>query len=167
MPAMRTIQMTPSRADGLTLIELLVGLALTAMLLIPMTSMLQVSNAAGAASSVQLDLQEQAQFAVRRIVRRIEQTPPAILPDKPDNTSSALWLAPALFDLRPGSAPGTLALTETIGQVSTVLAEPVGVFAITAAPVVAGRPVVNVALTLKNGAASASASVSVRLGALL
>jgi Tfp pilus assembly protein PilW len=155
------------RMHGLTLIELLVGLALTTMLLVAMTSMLQVSTAAGAASSAQLDLQEQAQFAVRRIARRIEQTPAAMLADKSDAASSANWLAPALFDLRKGTAPGTLALTETIGPVSTILAEPVGAFAITAAPVAAGRSVVTVALTLTSGDASASATVSVRLGALL
>ena len=156
-----------TRMHGLTLIEVLVGLALTTMLLVAMTSMLQVSTAAGAASSAQLELQEQAQFAVRRIARRIEQTPPAMLADKADAASSANWLAPALFDLRTGTAPNTLALTETIGPASTILAEPVGAFAITAVPVVAGRSVVNVALTLTSGSASASASVSVRLGALL
>jgi Tfp pilus assembly protein FimT len=153
--------------QGMTLVELVLGMALTAMLLVAMTSMLQASSAAGAVSGAQLDLQEQAQFAVRRIASRIELTPASILPAKPDDSSSAGWLAPALYDLRPGTNPTTLALTETIGPVSTVLAEPVTTFSITSAPVSAGRSVVKVALTLDAGNASASAAVSVRLGALL
>lgn len=156
-----------TRLRGLTLIELLVGLALTSMLLVAAASMLRVSSAASAASNEQLDLQEQAQFAVRRIARRIESTPAAMLADKPDPTSSANWLGPALYDLRPATNSKNRALYETIGPVSTMLAEPVGSFAITSAPVAAGRSVVNVSLTLTNGASSASAAVSVRLGALL
>lgn len=151
----------PLRAAGLTLIELLIGLALTAMLMVAMTSMLQVSTAAGAVSAEQLDLQEQARFAVRRIAQRIEQTPEAVLPDKSDDTNSGTWLMPALYDLRAG------ALSETIGSVTSVLADNATSLRITTAPVAAGRSVVTVAFALKKGNAVASATVSVRVGAAL
>ncbi|MDB5961857.1 MAG: hypothetical protein JWP59_3151 [Massilia sp.] len=157
----------PSRMQGLTLVELMLGMALTAMLLFALTSMLQVSSAASSASSEQLDLQEQAQFAVRRIASRIESTPAVNLPDKADDSSSANWLTPAVYDLQPGADPNTKALFETIGPVRTVLAEPVDVFTVTSAPVTAGRNVVDVRLTISAGKSTASAAVSVRLGALL
>lgn len=152
---------------GLTLIELLVGLALTAMLLVPMVAMLRVSGAASAASAEQLDLQEQLQFAMRRMVRRIETTPAALLAAKGSDSSSDTWLAPALFKVQTDPVTGAQSLTETIGGVSTVLAAPVTGFAMTAAQVTAGRTVVNVSLTLDNGNSSASAAASVRLGGLL
>ena len=155
-----------SHAAGLTLIELLVGLALTAMVLVAMTSMLQVSSASSAASAEQLDLQEQAQFAMRRIVQRIEQTPAALLAPKSNDTSGS-WLSPALYDLRGGS------LSETIGGTTSVLAENATSLSITSAPVNLGHPVVTVAFTLNKLNASArivataSVAVSVRLGAAL
>lgn len=151
----------PSRVAGLSLIELLVGLALTAMLMVAMTSMLQVSSAAGAVSAAQLDLQEQARFAVRRIAQRIEQTAPAMLAPKAADDSSGDWLSPALYDLRGG------ALCETIGGVTSVLADNAASLSITSAPVGAGRSVVTVAFTLASGNAAAAAAVSVRLGAAL
>lgn len=155
------------RARGMTLIELLIGLALTALLLVALNSMLQVSTAAAAVAAEQLDLQEQAQFAARRIVRRIERTPGTLLAPKSDNASSGDWLAPSLFDLRPGSAVGTLAISETIGSATYVLAEPATSLVITSEPTGAARPVVTVALTLAKGTASASAVVSARLGGAL
>lgn len=172
---MRTPEKLQRRERGLTLIELLIGLALTAMLLLATTSMLQVSSAAGTASKEQLDVQEQLQFAMRRMVQRIETTPSTLLAAKAADNSSGAWLAPALFDLRAGTDSNSLALSETIGGVTTVLAEPVTSFSITSEPVAAGRTVVKVALTVSrpkaaNDAtviATASAAVSVRLGAQL
>lgn len=151
----------------MTLVEVLLGLALTALLLVALNAMLQVSTAAGAAASQQLDLQEQAQFAARRIVRRIESTPGTVLSPKSDVASSGDWLAPALFDLRAGSAAGTLALVETLDGATRVLAEPASSLSITAAPAGGGRAVVTVALALEKGNASASAVVSARLGGAL
>ena len=159
------------RQAGMTLVELLVGLALTVLLLVSVTALLRVNTAAAGASSEQLDLQEQAQFAVRRIARRIDQTPAAMLAPKGNDASSADWLAPALYDLRSGTTPGTLALSETItepGRTTTrVLAEPATSLAITSAPVSAGRTLVTVSLTLVRGNASASAAVTTRLGGAL
>ena len=159
------------RQDGMTLVELLVGLALTVLLLQSVTALLRVHGAAAGATSEQLDLQEQAQFAVRRIAARIDRTPAAMLATKGNDASSAGWLAPALYDLRNGTAPGTLALSETITEAGVtttrVLAEPATSLSITSAPVSAGRTLVTVALTLARGNASASAAVKVRLGGAL
>jgi Tfp pilus assembly protein PilW len=164
--------MTPSRRRaGMTLVELLVGLALTVLLLRSVTALLRVNTAAAGSAAEQLDLQEQAQFAVRRIARRIDQTPATMLAPKGNDATSAGWLAPALYDLRNGTAPGTLALCETLagsGVTTTrVLAEPATSLVITSAPVSVGRTLVTVSLTLVRGNASAGAAVTVRLGGAL
>jgi Tfp pilus assembly protein PilW len=152
----------------MTLVELLVGLALTVLLLRSVTVLLRVHAAAAGSASEQLDLQEQAQFAVRRIARRIDQTPAALLAPKGNDATSAGWLAPALYDLRNGTAPGTLALSETMTEAglttTRVLAEPATSLSITSAPVSVGRTLVTVSLTLVRGNASASAAVTARLG---
>lgn len=156
-----------ARAAGLTLVELLLGLALTALLLVAVNAMLQVSTAAGTVAARQLDLQEQAQFAVRRITAAIEHTPAAALSAKSDNASSGDWLAPTLFDLRAGTTAGTLALCETTGGITRILAEPATSLAVTAPPAGEGRTVVTVALALEKNGAVAGAQVSARLGAML
>ncbi len=156
-----------ARAAGLTLIELLLGLALTALLLVAVNAMLQVSTAAGAVAARQLDLQEQAQFALRRIATAIERTPASALSAKSDDATSGDWLAPVLFDLRPGAAAGTQALCETSGGTTRVLAEPAAGFAVTSVASLEGRTVVTVALTLAKNGEAAAAQVSARLGGAL
>jgi len=149
---------------GLTLLELLVGLAITALLMGSLVAMLVSASAAGDDGSERRDLQTQAQFALRRMALRIRQTPNALLPPKSDDASSGTWLAPATYDLRSGTVAGTLALTETIAATGKVLAEPVSSFSITSPTVTAGRTLIAVRITLARGNSRASASLVARMG---
>ena len=151
---------------GLTLIELLIGAALMAMLMQATVTLLQASTTAAARSATQLDLQGQARFAVRRIAQRIASTPLADLAPKASDQSSATWLAPALYQLETGSVAGTLRLTETIGVTSRTLAEPVTSFSITSTAA-SGTPLVDVALTMRSDERPVSVSISARLGGAL
>jgi Tfp pilus assembly protein PilV len=149
------------RMAGLSLVELLVALALGALLLMPLVSLLRSSAAASATASAQTDLQLQAQFAMRRMLARVAATPAALLPAKASDSDSGTWLAPALYDLRTGSVAGTLALTETVGGVSSVLAEPVTSLSISSPEV---NTVVVIALTLARNDATVALRESARLG---
>jgi Tfp pilus assembly protein PilV len=148
---------------GLSLVELLIAVALTAMLLAPLTAILRGGAAASASVGEQTELQSQAQFAMQRMVARVQATPSALLPAKADDTSSGTWLAPALYDLR-ANADGTLALNETIGGVSRVIAEPATSLSITSPPVSTGRTLVVIALTLGGNNVSVSLRETARLG---
>lgn len=152
--------------QGMTLIELLIGAALMAMLMQATVTLLQTSTAAAARSAIQLDLQGQARFAARRIAQRIAITPVADLAAKASDQSSDVWLAPALYQLEAGSVAGTLRLTETIGSTSRTLAEPVASFKITSTAA-AGVPLVQVDLTMRSDERPVSVAISARLGGAL
>ncbi|MEC5217195.1 prepilin-type N-terminal cleavage/methylation domain-containing protein [Actimicrobium sp. GrIS 1.19] len=156
--------MMRARQNGVTLIELLVGLAIAGLLMAPLMRLLSNTAALGAVNADQQALQQQVQFAMQRIALQVGQGTNSLLPPKADNTSSGTWLNPALYDLRAGSVAGTLALTETIAGVSHVLAEPVGSFSITSPPVTAGQTLIVVSITLARGDLQASATQQMRLG---
>ncbi len=160
------------RQHGLTLVEVLLGLAITALLMASLVTMLKNASDASIASAEQLDLQTQAQFAVQRIAMQIQATPNVLLLQKSDDASSFPWLLPATYALQSGSVADTLALTETVvGAAPRVLAEPVSIFSITSAPVTTGQTtliLVSVTLERTNPAnfvkTTAAASLSVRMG---
>lgn len=155
---------------GTTLLELLIGLAISAMIMTSLISMMATTSVAGVTYSNQVNLQDQAQFAIQRIALRIRNTPAKKLLAKANDASSGVWLSPATYDLRAGSVSGTLALTETIGAVVRILAEPVTEFSMTSQPVLtdlaipSAQSLITVSLRLKNGDADAEATLSTRLG---
>lgn len=149
---------------GLTLIELLLALAISTVVLATLASMVRAAAAANAVTMSQLEVQQQARFAVRRILSQVRLAKPGALPAKTDPASSGSWLSPATYDLRAGASAGTLALVETQGGASRVLAEPVTFFSITSPELVAGQTLVEVAVTVGQGDISAGASGSARLG---
>lgn len=147
-----------TRQHGLSLVELLLGLAITALVLAPMVPMLETASAAGRISGDQLALEQEARFAIDRITARIRATPPAA-------TVSALpadWLKPAIFSF--DSTNGTL--IEQQGKETWVLAESVKSFNLTAPASAGGQPLIQVSLTLERGNARTSADVIVRMGGL-
>ena len=154
--------------QGVTLIELLIGLAVTAMLMAPLASIFSNTSAAVVIDVEQLDLQTQVQFALQRIERQIRLTPTALLSAKTDATTSGDWLAPITYSLGPGTNPSTQALIETIGigagATSHLLAEPVSSFSISSPSAAAGKTLIAVALTLAGLHATASANNVSRMG---
>jgi prepilin-type N-terminal cleavage/methylation domain-containing protein len=146
-----------NRQRGLTLIELLLALAMSVLVLSMVASLVRGAGAANAVTMTQLEAQQQAQFAVRRILLQAQLAKIDSLSVKTDPWTSADWLSPALYELRPGSS----ALTETIGGVSRVIADQVTAFSVTSPDQVTGQSLVSVSVTVGD---IATASGTARVG---
>jgi Tfp pilus assembly protein FimT len=146
----------PVRQSGISLVELLLGLAITALVMAPLVPMLQTASAAASVTGNQAALEQEANFALERIAARIRVTAPtAALKDKP----SIEWLKPAAVYSRSGST-----LVETLDKKTSVVAESVTAFEMTVAGAESAQPLLTVSLSLADGAASTSATVAVRMG---
>lgn len=144
-------------APGLSLIELLLGLAIGALVLAPMLPMLQTANAAARITDDQIAIERDADFAIERIAARIRATtpPPAL------SGASNTWLAPVSYVVSNGT------LVERQDKTPDLpLADSVTDFQMNAPTVDAGRQVIQVSLTLARGDASTTANASVRLGGM-
>ena len=145
------------REQGISLVELLIGLAITALVMGPLVPMLQTASAAARISSERVALEREADFALERIAARIRITAPSkALEDKPYSE----WLKPAVYSWN-GSV-----LLEQQDKETYIVAESVTAFDMTASAVGSPQPLVTVSLTLSlpNGGPSTSASATVRIG---
>ena len=143
------------RQSGLTLLELLLGLAITALVMAPLVPMLQTAAAAAGATGNQAALEQEANFALERIAARIRATAPtAALKDKP----YAEWLKPAVYTWNGAT------LTEKLDTKTSILAESVTAFDMTVAGATSDEPLLTVSLGLANDTASTSATIVVRMG---
>lgn len=147
------------RQHGLSLVELMVGLAIAALVLAPLVPMLQTASAAARSGGDQLALEQEANFAIARISARIRASSPSQL-----TANQSDWLKPAVYSLN-GST-----LTEQQGKDSYVVAESVTAFSLSAPASADGQPLVQVSLTLARtdggSNASASAGATVRMGGM-
>jgi prepilin-type N-terminal cleavage/methylation domain-containing protein len=163
-----------ARQRGLTLLELLLALALGALLMTAVMPMLNGAMAAATDSSTtdQPDLDRQAAFALDRIALAVRATAPTTLvtpiglidiflpPTAPDTTTSGRWFAPSTFQLY-----GTTLVEKRDGDsVLHVLADSVSSFSIVPLPVTDGRQLVQVDLTLARGKTSTTVTGVVRMG---
>ena len=130
-----------SRQAGISLIELLLALALTAMLMVPLLGLLRTTAAASSNVNPRFDLERQADFAVQRIAAQVRAGAPI-----------------ANYSLNGAR------LIETNGTVVSTLAESVTAFEMTVAGADSAQPLLTVSLSLSNGAASTSATTVVRMG---
>jgi Tfp pilus assembly protein PilW len=146
----------PVRPAGVSLVELLLGLAITALVMVPLVPMLQTATAAASVTGDQAALEQETSFALERIAARIRATAPtSALADKP-NTE---WLKPAaVYSLSNGT------LIEQQGKESYVVAESVTAFDMTVAAAESNQPLLTVSLSLAKGSASTSATAVVRMG---
>jgi Tfp pilus assembly protein PilW len=144
------------RQHGLSLVELLLGLAITALVLTPLVPMLQTASAASSIGADRLAVERDAHFALDRIATRIRGTP--IPPDL--KGLPADWLKPAVYLLSNGT------LIEQQGGTNYVLAESVTAFSITAPAATGSQPLVQASITLVRGGTSTTASTTVRMGGL-
>ena len=146
---------TRIRQSGLSLVELLLGLAITALVMAPLVPMLQTATAAASVTGNQAALEQEASFALERIAARIRMTAPtAALKDKPYTE----WLKPAVYTLNGGK------LIETLDKKSSIVAESVTGFEMTVAGAEGDQPLLTVSLSLANDTASTSATAVVRMG---
>lgn len=144
------------RTQGLSLVELLLGLAIGALVLMPLLPMLQTADAASTVTADQLALERDADFALERIAARIRATAPSttLAPN-----ASATWLAPVSYVVSDGSLVERQNNTPDL-----VLADAVTNFQMAAPTIEAGRPVIQVSLALARGDASITANTTVRMG---
>lgn len=150
----------PARAHGVTLVELLVSLAVAAIVMAPLASMMSTRAAAQAVAADRVRVEREADFALERIAARVRASTPTLLAPQADSTTSGAWFSPYTFQLAGGK------LTETANGTSRVLAENVTAFSITAPTVLVGQQLVQVSLTLVRGDASTTHNATVRMGGL-
>ena len=94
---------------GLSLIELLVSIAIAAMLAVPLMMAVRSGASAQAVAGAAIEADQQARFAMQRMTVAVQRTPAAtVLGAKASNTTGD-WLAPVMFCLN-----GAGALVETV-----------------------------------------------------
>jgi Tfp pilus assembly protein FimT len=143
------------RLRGLSLAELLVALALAALLLAPLAALVSNMARAAALAADRAALLRDAELALERIGAVVRASTASTLKQGADTTSSGSWF-PVTFKLQNGQ----LVQTNPNG----VLADGVVRFSITAPEVATGRQLVQVSLTLARGDATVSAATTLRLG---
>jgi prepilin-type N-terminal cleavage/methylation domain-containing protein len=146
---------------GLSLVELLIALAITASVMFPLVQM-QATAASGAAIvRSQLEVQREADFALERIAARVRMTPPAELAPNGTTDTSGNWFGTVTF-LRAGTR-----LLERSNGVDHELAASVTDFRITSLQSAETRPLVLVSLTVANAGKAVTAEATVRMGSAL
>ena len=145
------------RARGLSLVELLLGLAIGALLLAPMLPMLQTSGTAARVTDDQTAIERDADFALERIAARIRATSASASL----TGSSSSWFAPVSYVVSNGSL-----VERQANMPDLVLADSVTDFQLNAPTVYSGRQVIQVSLTLARGNAGTSANQTVRVGGM-
>ena len=146
-----------AREHGLSLVELLLGLAITALVMAPLVPMLATASSAARVADDQVSLERDAGFALERVATRIRATTPvADLQDKPVDD----WLKPAVYSVSAG------ALVEQQGSETHVLTEPGSVtsFSLSVPVTEASEPMIRVSLNMQRGGASTSTVATVRMG---
>ena len=130
-----------SRQSGVSLVELLLALALTAMLMVPLLGLVRTTAATSSHVSPRFELERQADFAVQRIVSKVRSGTPV-----------------ANYSVNGGK------LVETNGTVVSTLADSVTAFTANMPLNAAGQQLVQLSLTLARDGASATAVATVRAG---
>jgi Tfp pilus assembly protein PilW len=131
----------PSSQSGVSLVELLLALGITAMVMVPMLGLLRTTGATSSQVKPRFDLEREADFAVQRIAAQVRGGAPI-----------------ANYSLDGDK------LIEKNGTVVSTLAESVTAFSQSTPAAAAGQQLVLVSLTLARDGASASAAATVRAG---
>jgi hypothetical protein len=173
-------------ARGLALAELLVGLAIGALLMAPLAGLLQDAAGSGASGRAALDLNTELRFALGRIgTRTAAATPWAYTLQYAGNGSAAVpdlstWLQTQItLGKDPTAVTTTYALsgnpqtganlvetqTDAAGNTiaTSVIASNVTAFKLSAPDMPVGQPLVKAELTLSSGGVSVSGARTFRL----
>jgi hypothetical protein len=126
----------------LSLVELLVALAISAALMLPLVQMQATAASGVAIVRTRLETEREADFALERIVARVRATPASPLTPNASADTSGSWFGGVSF-LRIGQQ-----LVERSNGVDSVLADSVTDFSITAPVTADGPQLVQVSLTL-------------------
>ena len=145
---------TSTHERGLSLVELLLGLAITALVLVPLVPMLGTASAAARIGADRVAVEQEADFALEYIGARIRAAS-----DPKEFTGSSC-------------APGKLAdydvinneLVKNPGKDQLVLAKAVTCITFSTISSSSGQKLIQVSLDLTQGAASTTATAVVPLG---
>lgn len=148
---------------GLSLVEVLIALAIAAMLMAPLAALFDGAADSAVSGKAALELDADARFAVERIAARAAAAEfPSLPPEGADVPDPSTWLAP--FSYKQDGAD----LVETEGKGkearSGTVATRVEQFKLTAPDFATGQPLVKIELTLAAEGSRASVTRTVRLG---
>jgi type II secretory pathway component PulJ len=129
------------RQSGISLIELLLALAITAMVMVPLLGLVRTTAATSSHVGPRFELERQADFAVQRIAAQVRGGAPI-----------------ANYSVSGGK------LIETKGTVVSTLADSVTAFTPNMPVNAVGQQLVQVSLTLARDGASATAMATIRAG---
>ena len=147
----------PAGQQGVSLIELLLALAVTAMLMAPVVTMLDNTVDAGVTTSNRRSLEQDVNFALERIAAQVRATPRKRLDPNTLPSDSESWFAARYFK-------NADQLVEKLSGTDRVIADGVSSFSITARAIGTDNTLVEATLELKRGTATASATTVLRLG---
>lgn len=158
---MKRRPMQSHRQQGLTLVELLLALAITAMLMAPLAAIFQGASGSAVTARAGLDLNADARFVLDRIARGAAALGP--VSSGATVTDVSPWLAPLSYRV-----VGTdLVETDTSAKPprTSIVASNVDSFQLSVPEVGDGQVLLQIDLTLKAEGNSVSASRLVRVGA--
>jgi prepilin-type N-terminal cleavage/methylation domain-containing protein len=164
---------SPARQRGVTLIELLIGLVIGAIVLGAINGLAKLGADAQTSGRALNELTYQGRFALERISDRARQVAPKPLSAPAANTTGD-WFAPTgctaaacvMYCLNGSGLLIETTTADTTCTGTTVIAGNVSAFS-AAVPAGAGavdRPIAVISLTLASGAAAVGLSASIRLG---
>lgn len=151
---------------GLTLIELLIALAIAALLAAPLGAAVRNALSAQTVASDTNDLAQQARFALQRMEAQVRRTAPHTLAAEVAGTSADL-LAPTAFCLRGGTKLMETTSTDTACDFpsASVIAVGVSAFSVFDASAAGADQVIEIQLTLTGATGQTIALTSrTRLG---
>jgi prepilin-type N-terminal cleavage/methylation domain-containing protein len=149
--------------QGLTLVELLLGLAITAILMVPLAAMFQTAASSSLGTRAALDLSADARFALERIARSAADAPAVTVGAQ--GTDPATWLNKLRYTL----VGNNLVEYDTRVQPArnSIIAANVSAFQLSASDVGDGQAMMKIELTLtapNDAGNTLSASRLVRVG---
>jgi prepilin-type N-terminal cleavage/methylation domain-containing protein len=142
---------------GVSLVELLMALAISATLMAPLAVMLNTSVKADADTSSRRPLQQDLNFALERIAAQVRATPRKTLSPNALASDSGSWFAARYIQQADQ-------LIERLSGTDRVIADGVTTFSITAKAVGADNTLVEATLVLTRGTEAATGTTVLRLG---
>ncbi len=156
----------PRAQHGMSLLELLVAMAIAAVIMVPLAAMVRNALDAQTLTRERNDLAQQARFALRRMAAAVQATPSSrTLAAKAANTTGD-WLSPLAYCLNASARLIETTPADAACSGTTVIADHVGAFSVqTYAAGPNAAPVIEIQLTLSATAAGSIAlTAHTRLG---
>ncbi|WBS01068.1 prepilin-type N-terminal cleavage/methylation domain-containing protein [Pseudoduganella sp. SL102] len=148
---------------GFTLAELLGGLAIAAILVLPLADLLRTGADSARSVRTALDLNGDARFALDRIGMQVAALSSKKVFPVGASVPPAAWLAPVSYAL---SGTDLVETDPTVPTGTSTIAANVTALRLTTPEVVDGRPLVGIELTLSAGGNSVTRTRTVRVGKL-